>query len=81
VRHPLYIGEALAAAGVLIFRFSPANIFLFMLFIVCQVYRAILEEKKLVSVFPEYREYRKRTGALFPRSLSPFSRQTSSKQA
>jgi protein-S-isoprenylcysteine O-methyltransferase Ste14 len=67
VRHPLYLGEAVAAAGVLVFRFSPANIFLFLLFIACQAYRAALEEKKLVSVFPEYAAYRLRTGAFFPR--------------
>ena len=44
VRHPLYIGEAAATARVLVFRFSPANLVLYVLFIVCQVYRAILEE-------------------------------------
>jgi Isoprenylcysteine carboxyl methyltransferase (ICMT) family len=81
VRHPLYIGEALAASGVLVFRFSLANIFFYMLFIVFQVYRAALEEKKIVSVFPEYKEYRKKTGALFPRSLRPDSYQTPRKHA
>jgi protein-S-isoprenylcysteine O-methyltransferase Ste14 len=68
VRHPLSIGEVLAAAGVLVFRFSAANIFLFLLFLACQVYRAVLEEKKLASSFPEYATYRERTGAFFPRS-------------
>ncbi len=68
VRHPLYIGEVLAAAGVLVFRFSAANIFLFLLFLACQIYRAVLEEKKLVAAFPEYADYRERTGAVFPRS-------------
>ena len=71
VRHPLYIGEGLAASGVLVFRFSMANLVLHVLFIACQVYRAALEEKKLISVFPEYRQYRKRTGAVFPRLLHP----------
>jgi len=69
VRHPLYIGEALAASGVLVFRFSPANLVLYALFIACQVYRAALEEKKLISVFSEYLKYRKMTGSFFPRSL------------
>ena len=73
VRHPLYIGEAIATAGVLVFRFSPANLILYILFVVCQVYRATLEEEKLISVFPEYQRYRKRTGAVFPRSLRPAS--------
>jgi len=73
VRHPLYIGEAIAVSGVLVFRFSPANVVLYVLFIVCQVYRAILEEQKLISVFPGYLQYRKKTGAVFPRSLRPRS--------
>ena len=73
VRHPLYIGEAVATGGILVFRFSLANLFFYVLFIGCQVYRAMLEEEKLISVFPEYRQYRKRTGAFFPRSHHPAS--------
>jgi protein-S-isoprenylcysteine O-methyltransferase Ste14 len=73
VRHPLYIGEAIATGGILIFRFSLANLFFFVLFIGCQVYRSILEEEKLISIFPEYQQYRKRTGAFFPRSFHPAS--------
>ncbi len=76
VRHPLYLGEIVAAAGVLVFRFSPANVFLFLLFVACQMFRATLEEKKLLSAFPEYREYRQRTGAFFPRALYLFSSST-----
>jgi protein-S-isoprenylcysteine O-methyltransferase Ste14 len=73
VRHPLYIGEAVATGGILVFRFSPANLFLYVLFLGCQVYRASLEEKKLISAFPEYQQYRKRTGAFFPRFRHPAS--------
>jgi protein-S-isoprenylcysteine O-methyltransferase Ste14 len=67
VRHPLYVGEVVATAGVLIFRFSAINVFLFALFALCQVVRSGQEEKKLLSVFPEYAEYRRKTGAFFPR--------------
>ncbi|MGC1453626.1 MAG: isoprenylcysteine carboxylmethyltransferase family protein [Nitrospirota bacterium] len=73
VRHPLYLGEIVAAAGVVVFRFSPANVFLFLLFVAGQMFRATLEEKKLLSAFPEYGEYRQRTGAFLPRSLLPSS--------
>lgn len=76
VRHPLYIGEIMATAGVLVFRFSPVNVVLFVLFALCQIVRADLEEKKLLSVFPEYEEYRRTTGAFFPRFPRPGSRQT-----
>ncbi|HEY6009966.1 MAG TPA: isoprenylcysteine carboxylmethyltransferase family protein, partial [Nitrospirota bacterium] len=67
VRHPLYVGEIVATAGVLVFRFSPVNAALFVLFIVSQIVRAALEEKKLLSVFPAYEDYRRKTGAFFPR--------------
>jgi hypothetical protein len=67
VRHPLYVGEIVATTGVLVFRFSTANAFLFLMFVVGQVYRASLEEQKLLSVFPEYKIYRQSTGAFFPR--------------
>jgi protein-S-isoprenylcysteine O-methyltransferase Ste14 len=66
VRHPLYLGEVIATAGVLMFRFSSANAFLFLFFVSCQGFRAALEEKKLRAVFPEYREYCRRTGAFLP---------------
>ncbi|MFO0754449.1 MAG: isoprenylcysteine carboxylmethyltransferase family protein [Thermodesulfovibrionales bacterium] len=67
VRHPLYLGEALATLGVLVFRFSPLNVFLFALFLWCQTVRARFEERKLTAAFPEYGDYRKRTGAFFPK--------------
>jgi protein-S-isoprenylcysteine O-methyltransferase Ste14 len=76
VRHPLYIGEIIATAGVLVFRFSPVNAVLFVLFALCQIVRADLEEKKLLSVFPEYEQYRRTTGAFFPRFPRPGSRRT-----
>ena len=66
IRHPLYLGEGIATLGVLVFRFSRFNIFLTTLFIVCQVVRAGVEERKLMSVFPEYILYKQKTGAFFP---------------
>jgi len=69
VRHPLYAGEIVAAMGVLLFRFSPANVVLLLLFITGQAYRASLEERKLLSAFPGYERYRKNTGAFFPRMI------------
>jgi hypothetical protein len=66
IRHPLYAGECIATLGVLIFRFSSVNIFLTVLFIICQVIRAGVEERKLMSAFPAYKLYRQKTGAFFP---------------
>lgn len=67
VRHPLYLGEIIATAGVLLFRFSLFNVMLTTLFIVLQVFRSRIEEKKLLSAFPEYDGYRRKVGAFFPK--------------
>lgn len=84
VRHPLYVGEVVATAGVLVFRFSPVNAVLFALFVVSQIARAALEEKKLLSVFSAYEDYRRNTGAFFPRfprsGEKQFSRQDAKSQ-
>lgn len=55
VRHPIYTGEILTAAMVVILRFTPLNAALFVLFVALQLYRSRLEERKLLRVFPEYR--------------------------
>ncbi len=67
IRHPLYLGEMVATAGVLIFRFSNINIILALLFVLGQKFRAGIEEKKLIHAFPEYLDYRKKTGGFFPK--------------
>ncbi len=67
MRHPLYFGEGIATAGILICRMSKINIALTALFLIGQVVRAGIEEKKLMLVFPEYKDYKERTGAFFPR--------------
>jgi protein-S-isoprenylcysteine O-methyltransferase Ste14 len=58
VRHPIYLGEILTAAGVLIWRFSLQSLLLFMIFVQVQLLRAGWEESKLENTFPEYRDYR-----------------------
>ncbi|NVN98162.1 MAG: hypothetical protein HXX17_02485 [Geobacteraceae bacterium] len=55
IRHPVYLGEILAAASVAIIRLSPQGIIILFIFIAIQLYRTRMEEKKLVSVFPEYK--------------------------
>lgn len=67
VRHPLYLGEIVSYAGVLMMRFSLVNTVIFIVFIIFQVVRSRIEEQKLEKVFPEYRKYKKRTGIFFPR--------------
>lgn len=57
VRHPIYCGEILAATAVAAIRFSAVNIVLLLLFSSLQLWRTRMEEAKLSSVFPEYREF------------------------
>jgi protein-S-isoprenylcysteine O-methyltransferase Ste14 len=56
VRHPIYTGEVLTGAMVVILRFTPANAALFAVFIALQLVRSRLEEQKLLRVFPAYRD-------------------------
>ncbi len=67
MRHPLYFGEGVATAGILIYRMSKINIVLTALFLIGQIVRAGIEEKKLMLVFPEYKDYKQSTGAFLPR--------------
>jgi protein-S-isoprenylcysteine O-methyltransferase Ste14 len=57
VRHPIYLGEMLAAAGVLIWRFSLPNLAILIIFVQVQILRARWEESKLMKIFPEYKDY------------------------
>ncbi|RIK39697.1 MAG: hypothetical protein DCC58_14895 [Chloroflexi bacterium] len=66
VRHPLYAGEAITLAGVAIAVASPLTVFMFVLSMFLQVWRARTEEESLRTVFPEYRDYAARTPMLIP---------------
>jgi len=56
VRHPVYLGEMLAAASVVVWRWSWVNAGILVMFIIVQMSRARWEENKLKRVFPEYRD-------------------------
>ena len=57
VRHPVYLGEILAAAGVAVLRFSPLNCLLIALFVILQLLRTRWEETKLARNFPGYHTF------------------------
>lgn len=57
IRHPIYTGEMLAAAAVAGIRLSLQNIAILVLFVAIQLYRSRLEEAKLRSTFPGYRDF------------------------
>lgn len=56
VRHPVYMGEILAAAAVLVWRWSWLNSAIFLLFVIIQLLRSRWEESKLKKAFPAYNE-------------------------
>lgn len=66
VRHPLYLGEAIATVGVLIPYVSPLTLSLFALQLMCQICRMQWEEQVLSHTFPEYEGYKAGTARLLP---------------
>jgi protein-S-isoprenylcysteine O-methyltransferase Ste14 len=67
VRHPMYLAHFLIFFCVLIQRFAPLTLALYVLFVAGQVVRARIEERKLAEAFPDYAEFRRTTGMFFPR--------------
>jgi len=66
VRHPLYLGELGALAGLLIAAPSPRNLAAGAIFALVQFMRMRLEEQALTTEFPEYADYAARTPRLVP---------------
>jgi protein-S-isoprenylcysteine O-methyltransferase Ste14 len=67
VRHPVYLGELGACAGLVIASPTLANATLLGLFGAAQAVRMRFEERALAGAFPEYAEYAARTSGLVPR--------------
>jgi protein-S-isoprenylcysteine O-methyltransferase Ste14 len=67
VRHPIYLGELGAVAGVLVASPNPRNVLALAALVLAQVGRARLEERTLTEAFPAYAEYAARTPMLLPR--------------
>jgi protein-S-isoprenylcysteine O-methyltransferase Ste14 len=67
VRHPLYLAEELAIAGVVLQYAAPLLVLpLLLLHLILQIQRIRYEEGVLQRVFPEYESYVKRTARLLP---------------
>jgi protein-S-isoprenylcysteine O-methyltransferase Ste14 len=67
VRHPMYLGWVWICLGVALANFSAAYFLIVAIHIFLLLYRARLEESQLAANSPEYREYMKRTGFIFPK--------------
>jgi len=66
VRHPLYLGEIVAVAGVALQCLSAWALLLLGLVWAFQLQRMKYEELVLFQIFPEYRDYMARTARLVP---------------
>jgi protein-S-isoprenylcysteine O-methyltransferase Ste14 len=66
VRHPVYLGEITALAGLTVAVPVPRNVGLLFVLVGAQMARARFEERALSEAFPEYASYMQTTGRLFP---------------
>jgi protein-S-isoprenylcysteine O-methyltransferase Ste14 len=71
VRHPVYLGEIVALAGLTLAAPTTWNLLVLAAFVVAQVVRASYEERALLDAFPSYASYVEETGRLVPRVRKP----------
>jgi protein-S-isoprenylcysteine O-methyltransferase Ste14 len=67
IRHPVYLGELTAAAGLVLAAPSPRNLLLGAVLAAGQARRMLLEERELTANFPAYADYARATPRLVPR--------------
>jgi protein-S-isoprenylcysteine O-methyltransferase Ste14 len=67
VRHPVYLGEAISAVGLLLAKPHPLIVLIFVAFLSLQYWRTLYEERALKAAFPEdYPAYTRRVPRLLP---------------
>ncbi len=66
VRHPMYLSEAVAIAGIIIQRLSLYSLALFTIHLWIQIQRMKNEEAVLERTFPEYEAYKAKVSRLIP---------------
>jgi protein-S-isoprenylcysteine O-methyltransferase Ste14 len=71
VRHPVYLGELGAAAGLALGAPAARNLIALAALAAAQLVRMRLEERALEAAFPEYAAYAARTPRLLPRAPRP----------
>lgn len=69
IRHPLYFGEIIHIFGIAILAATPAALVLFVIAVALQAVRAKIEERKFHATVPEYAEFARRTGFLWPKLI------------
>jgi protein-S-isoprenylcysteine O-methyltransferase Ste14 len=66
VRHPVYLGEIVGAAGLVLALPSLLSAAVLVTFVACQLIRTRMEESVLADLLPDYRDYARHTPRLFP---------------
>jgi protein-S-isoprenylcysteine O-methyltransferase Ste14 len=67
VRHPVYLGEITAVAGLTLAAPAQRNFAVLAVLVAAQIVRSRMEEGALSAAFPEYASYASRTGRLLPK--------------
>jgi protein-S-isoprenylcysteine O-methyltransferase Ste14 len=67
VRHPLYMAEVIHVLGIAILSATPVGLWLFGIAVAMQVVRAKIEERKFLRTVPEYADFARNTGFMWPR--------------
>jgi protein-S-isoprenylcysteine O-methyltransferase Ste14 len=66
VRHPLYMAEFIVVGGIVVSSLSAIAVVFYLALVALQVWRALNEERALMTVFPEYEAYRATTARFVP---------------
>ena len=74
IRHPLYTGGFIAFLGSLILRLHFYTVIMFLFFLIGKLIMAVIEEKKLIDFFPDYKQYKNNTGMFLPKIKSIIKR-------
>jgi protein-S-isoprenylcysteine O-methyltransferase Ste14 len=81
IRHPVYLGEMVAAAGILLVKPHPLTVALLAAFVGLQCWRTLFEERALALAFPrDYPSYRASVPRLVPGWHLPTARQVARTQ-
>lgn len=67
VRHPIYFAATIFFIGVAAISREPGTIILLIVIVLVEIEKARREEAELAKRFPEFEEYKRRVGFLFPR--------------
>ena len=67
IRHPVYSGILISGLGFSVVTGSGFRLIATSLLFILFCYKTIYEEEKLLAVFPEYSDYKKRTGRFLPK--------------